>query len=192
MHLRAAAATLAALLASCSVTGPDPVALDAALASAPPGEQPRLWLAGDRLLGAAVPCSPLELPSAVRTMLAAIAPDGEQEFVARELGPRGAGFRIDVRYQDPPHVRSLLLAADGSVLERSHTVATIDAPEHVLAAGLRHGPFVDAIRVVSGPQREEFWELLVRERSGAVHVVRVGLDGAVLGSQRRFTARVDR
>jgi hypothetical protein len=192
MLLRAAAATLVALSAACSAIGPDPVALDAALATAPAGEQPRLWLDGDRLIGAAVPCSPIELPPAVRTMLAAIAPDGEQEFVARELGPRGAGFRIDVRYQDPPHVRSLLLAADGSVLERSHTVATIDAPEHVLAAGLRHSPLVDAIRMVSGPEREEYWELVVRERSGGVHVIRVGLDGTVLGSQRRFTARVDR
>lgn len=185
------AAGLGAALAACTGTGRLAAELDAALAMAPPGAAARLWLDGDRLNTAVVPCLPAELPPAVRQMLGAVAPDGERQFTGREWGPRGQGFRIEVRYHDPAHVRSVLLTDDGAVLERSHTVPLTEVPQHVLATALRHAPFVDEAWIVSGPQREEHWDLLLRERSGALHAVRIGLDGSAISQRRRLDARVE-
>jgi hypothetical protein len=191
MRIRHLAAGLCSALAACAGTGPRATELAAAIAAAPPGTAARLWLDGDRLGTAVVPCHQAELPPAVRQMLVAVAPDGERQFTGREWGPRGAGFRIEVRYADPAHVRSVLLTNDGAVLERSHTVPLTEVPQHVLATALRSAPFVDEAWVVSGPRREEHWELQLRDRSGALHAVRIGLDGRTIAQHRRLAARID-
>lgn len=191
MRIRHLAAGLCSALAACAGTGQRATDLAAALAIAPPGTMARLWLDGDRLGTVVVPCHTAELPPPVRQMMAAVAPDGERRFTGREWGPRGQGFRVEVRYDDPAHVRSVLLAMDGAVLERSHTVPLAEVPQHVVATALRTAPFVDEAWIVSGPQREEYWDLWLRERSGALHTTRIGLDGRAIASRRRLDARVD-
>ncbi|MCB9878862.1 MAG: hypothetical protein H6835_14805 [Planctomycetes bacterium] len=151
----------------------------------------RLLLDGDRVIGGATPAVAAEVPPAVRTTFDAVAPEGEQLFLGREWGPRGAGFRLEKRYLEPAHQRSVLVAADGHVLERAHTLPVPRVPKHVLATALEVGPFVDEARIVSGPLQEEYWALLVRDRAGALRVVLIDLDGAELARRRRVTARVD-
>jgi hypothetical protein len=151
----------------------------------------RLWLAGDRIVAATVPIGPGAMPLAVRTTIEAVLPDGTQTFAGREHGPRGHGFRIDKSYRQPEHQRSVLIADDGSVLERAHTVTIAEVPQAVLATALRTGPSVEESWIVSGPTSEEFWQFLVRDRSGRAFVVKVGLDGGPLGRLRRTAARID-
>jgi hypothetical protein len=164
----------------------------AELATAPGDTSPRLLLAGNKIVVATTPLfSAHELPRPVAQMAMAIAPDGERTFVGREWGPRGEGYRIDCRYTDPPHVRSMLLTAGGQVLERSHTVPIAEVPQPVLAAALQTGPLVDAAAIVSGPEREEYWLVQVRDRSNKRFVVQIGLDGRERARHRRFSAQLD-
>jgi hypothetical protein len=180
--------------AACSTVGPVPTELATLLTEAPAHMPARLWLDGSRLVGAAVPVGPGELPADARRMADAVQPRGELVFQGREWGPRGEGFRIDKHYaggEGPEHSRSLLVSADGRVLERDHTVPIPDVPQHVLATALQLGSHIDEARIVSGPEVEEYWAVLVRDRSGRVFVVEVTLDGRILRSRRRVEARVE-
>jgi hypothetical protein len=178
-------------LAACA-TAPSPTTtLAARLHDAPAGSAARLWLAGDRVVAAAVPVGPGSMPLAVRTTLQAVLPGGTQTFAGREHGPRGQGFRVDKSYPEPEHARTALVADDGAVLERAHTVPIAEVPQNVLATALRTGPAVDEAWIVSGPTTEEFWSFVLHDRAGRTFVVKVGLDGAPLGRMRRSAARVD-
>lgn len=180
-------------LAACAAGPALPPQLGRLLAEAPAGAAPRLWLAGDRIVGAAVPLGAHSLPPPVRTMVEAVAPGGESTFVGREWGVRGEGYRVEKHYRDttPPHARAVLVAADGTVLERWHTVPLPEVPQPVLATALRSGPMIAEARIVSGREREERWELVVRDRAGGEFVVHVGLDGAPLGRHRRLAGELE-
>jgi hypothetical protein len=177
--------------AACSTSGHVAPELSRLLADAPSDVPARLWLAGDRIVAAAAPLGPGVMPPAVRTTVDAIAPGGALVFAGREWGPRGDGFRVDKRYAEPDHQRSVLVALDGAVLERAHTVPLPDVPQHVLATALRTGPHVDEAWIVSGPETEEHWTFVVRDRGGRTFAVRVGLAGEPRGRLRRTSARVD-
>lgn len=162
------------------------------LADAEPNQTPRIGLAGDRVVSLAVPIDIRSLPGRARTSIDAIAPEGRLVFCASERGPRGAGFRVERAYEKPfEHVRSILATAAGEVLERSHTVPLTKVPQHVLAAALTPSSLVESAEIVSGPEREEFWRIVTKDRRGRVFVVRVGLDGTHLSVMRRNQSRVD-
>lgn len=182
---------LLSAMAACGAGPGVPPRLTEELGAAPPYTEARLCLVGDRIVGATAPLGPGTLPTAVRTTLLAVAPDGETTFTGREWGPRGEGFRIDKAYAEPAHRRSVLIAADGAVLERAHTVPIGDVPPDVLAVGAGIAAQLDAAWIVSGPLQEEHWTLVVRARSGETHVVQVGLDGKLRSVQRRVAARID-
>lgn len=184
-------ATTTLAFASCTGTSGASTSLARLLAESPPGAAARLWLSGDRIVAAAAPLGPGSLPPAVRTSLDAVAPGGATTFVGREWGARGDGFRIEKHYTEPAHSRSALLAADGAVLERAHTVPLAEVPQNVLATALRTGPTIDEAWIVSGPVAEELWHFVVRDRGGRVFTVRVGLGGEPLGRLRRTTANVE-
>lgn len=186
---RVAMASLLAC-AACSTAGAIPADLARLLAEAPPAATARLWLDGDRIVGAAVPTGPGDLPAGVRTMVDAVVPRGELEFQGREWSARGEGYRIDKRYSAEDR-RSVLISPAGTVLERDHTVAIADVPQHVLASALRIGSHIDEVRIVSGPEHEENWSLVLHDRSGRVFVAEITFDGRVLRSRRRVDARVD-
>jgi len=180
-------------LAACSTAAPVPESLQTLLGESPDGNSARLSIGGNRIVAAAVAIGNASLPKAARTAIEAIAPQGELLFAGREWGPRGAGFRVEKRYRDgvKEHVRSVLVDADGRVLERAHSVAIAEVPQHVLAAAMRVGPMIDEARIVSGPEREEYWSVSVRDRVGRTFVARVSLAGSLLDSVRRVSARVD-
>ena len=186
---RAAAAWSLCLLACASPPGVAPTTPGAAADEPPPA---RLTLAGDEVVAVATPTDLRGLPLAARTTVEAIAPEGELLFCGRERGPRGPGYRVEKRYEEPvPHVRSVLVDADGAVLERGHTLPLPDVPHHVLAAALTVAPFVESAEIVSGPTDEEFWRLVVRDRREHTFLVTVGLSGRTLSVHRRSAARVD-
>lgn len=180
-------------LGACSTTGIVPTNLAAAMAEAPTGTPTRLWLDGDRIVAAAVPVGPGALPPAVRTTIDAVAPRGELLWQGREWSGRGEGFRIEKRYREngSEHVRSALIGDDGAVLERSHSMPLGEVPQVVMATVLSSGPHVDEARIVSGPEREEYWSCTVRNRIGWVLVVEVGLDGVLLRKRRQVEARIE-
>jgi len=191
-HGRRGLALACALLAACSAAHPVPPAFADLLAEAPEDQPARLWLQGDQLVGAAVAVGPGAVPPDVRTAIPAVV-RGELLFQGREWGRRGSGFRIDKRYTigAVEHRCSALIARDGTVLERSHTVPLPEVPQEVLAAALSVGPQVDEARMVSGPLREEYWECTVRDRIGHTHIATIGLDGRLRGTVRRVQARID-
>jgi hypothetical protein len=183
---------LAAMLCACAGAHPHRAQLAALLQDAPNDAPARFTLAGDRLVGAAAPLGPGELPPEVRIVFDAIAPAGRTLFVGREWGERGDGYRLDKEYPDEPGApqRSVLAARDGTVLERWHTVPLPDVPQHVLATALRVGPFVDQVRKVSGREHEELWTLVVRDRTRRTFAVDIGLDGALLRRARVLPAQL--
>jgi hypothetical protein len=176
---------------ACAARSAVPTALAAELAESPPAAEARLWLAGDRIVAAAIPLGPGWLTPTVQTTLRAVAPDGETTFTAREYGPRGTGLRIEKHYTEPAHDRSVLIGEDGAVLERAHTWPIPEVPQDVLATALRTGPKITTAWIVSGPTAEEYWDLVVQDRDGQTIVVRIGLDGRELARSRRGRARID-
>jgi hypothetical protein len=169
-----------------------PMDLGERLAAAPAGTSARLWLRQDRIVSASVPTGGRGLPLPVRTAIEAVLPDGETTFVGEEWGPFGEGFRIDKRYGEPePHERTALIARDGRVLQRAHTVPLRKVPEHVLAAAIVVAPLAAAAWIVSGPEHEEHWTIVVRTRSGEEHAVDVSLDGRRHRSRRRLDGRIE-
>lgn len=180
--------------AACSTAGPVPVSLAALLAEAPAGAPARLWLDGNRIVGAAVPVGPGELPADARRTAEAVQPRGELVFQGREWGPRGFGYRIDKHYAGEPgpeHSRSLLVTEDGRVLERSHSVPIPDVPQHVLATAMQVGNHVDEAHIVSGAEHEEHWSVQVHDRAGRLWAVEVTLDGRLVQSRRSMAARIE-
>ncbi|MFO1076710.1 MAG: hypothetical protein U1E73_03180 [Planctomycetota bacterium] len=177
---------------ACSSSAAVSARLQATLAEMPEDSPARLWLEGDRIAAAAVATGPGSLPQAVRTAVEAVEPGGETVFQGREWGARGEGYRVDKHYvlagQD--HRRTALVAADGRVLERGHSVPIAEVPQAVLAAALDVGPTVVEAMIVSGPEVEEFWRCEVTDRLGRSYVVTVGLDGGRRGVVRRVAATV--
>lgn len=178
------------LLTGCaSAPGPS---LGELLRDAVVGEHARLTVEGDQVVAFATPFDYRALPAAARKTCDTVAPEGALLYCASERGPRGAGFRVEKRYQEPvPHERSLLVDAAGRVLERSHTLPVSDAPQHVLGTALGCGPFVERVEIVSGPVREEFWRVLVKDRRGRVFTATIDLGGELLHLRRRSQSRVD-
>lgn len=163
------------------------------LGEAKAGATPQLAFAGDDLVGVAVPVEPLTIPRNVRTTFEAIAPGGETEFLGREWGPRGPGYRLVKRYRDggAEGVRSVLVDGAGAVLERSHSVPLGEVPQDVLATALRFGHDVEEVRIVSGPEREEGWGVVVRDHAGHTFALTIGLDGRLRARAVRCGARID-
>lgn len=190
---RLAVSSLSIALVACTGTGRSLASMVQLRAEAPTDATARFTLAGDRIVASAVPLGPGTLPPGVRTTFEAVAPGGTTTFVGRETGPRGDGFRLDKVYTDGLRqtTRSVLADSDGRVLERWHTVPIPEVPQHVLAVALRTGPVIEEARIVSGPEREEHWTFLVRDRSARPFVVTVGLAGEPMGRLRRSQAVVD-
>lgn len=180
-------------LAACTAGVGLPPGFPALLAECPDRAPARLWIAGDRIVAAAVAVGPGTLPPPVRQSLEAVAPHGEVTFQGREWGPRGEGFRIDKQYRidGVEHTRSALITADGTVLERSHSVPVAEAPQAVLGTALQFGQRIEDVQIVSGREREECWQLLLTDRLGRTILLTTDLDGRLIGSLRRVAAHVD-
>ena len=185
-------ATLAALpgCASGSDTTPD---LSRWLTEVPEAMPTRLWIAGDRIVRAAAALGPGSIPQAARTAIEAVAPGGDVRFQGREWGPGGDGFRVEKHYADadPEHSRSVLVTADGAVLERAHTVPVTQVPRDVLNTALGAAPQVEAAWIVSDATRERFWVCELRNRIGYALILQIDLQGNLLSASRRIEARVD-
>jgi hypothetical protein len=186
-----ARATALLFLCACGGLPKLPPGFTAALAESPTEPPCRLRTAGDRVVAAAVPVGPGGLPPAVRTAIDSIQPGGKTLFAGREWGPRGDGYRSEKLYTDQgqEHFRSLLVAADGRVLERSHSVPLASAPPAVVTAAMASGPEVMRLEIVSGPEHEEGWRATVRNRAGWTHEVILSLRGTVLQVSRVVAAQ---
>jgi hypothetical protein len=128
----------------------------------------------------------------VRTAVDTIQPGGTALFAGREWGPRGEGYRIEKLYteQGEEHFRSLLVAADGSVLERSHSVPLVSVPPAVVTAAMGSGPEILRLEIVSGPEHEEGWRATVKNRAGWTYEVLLTLRGSVLQVSRVVPAQL--
>ncbi|MGE3171408.1 MAG: hypothetical protein AB7O97_02205 [Planctomycetota bacterium] len=187
----AAAAAALALPAACA--GPAlPRGFVAAAAEAPEDMPARLWLDGDAVTAAACGVGPGGLPAPVRSAVEAVTPGGETVFVGREWGPAGDGYRVDKRYADGPdeQFRSALIAPDGAVLERSHSVPLLQVPPAVLTAAAAVGRDVQRCEIVSGPEREQGWRALVVDGGGRTFALGIGLDGRLRTRHRLVSARI--
>lgn len=157
-----------------------------AAATAPEEAPARLWLQGDRIVGAAAAIGPGALPQPARAAMDAVAPGGEQTFLGREWGPRGEHFRVEKRYQDggAETFRSALVTAEGDVSERSHTVPISKVPPAVLGAAMKFGRDLRRCDIVCDAVAEREWRIHCIDGGGRTFVVSVGLDGSPLGASR--------
>lgn len=162
-------------------------------AEAPQGTAVRIVTDRDELVGVAVPVGPGGLPAHVRMRVDAIQPGGDAVFEGREWGPRGDGFRVDKRYREgsEEHWRSVLVSAQGEVLERSHSLPLPEVPQAVLLSAMRDGRRdVTRIDIVSGGFREELYRLWTVDRIGREYVVECDLDGDLLGVWRQLATHL--
>lgn len=163
-----------------------------ALAESPLDAPARLWLDGERVAGGAVALGPGGLPRPVRVAADGIAPGGETVFSGREWGPAGTGFRIEKRYLEgaTESFRSVLLTADGAVLERAHSVPLHEVPAAVLMTAMAVGRDVLRCDIVADAARERSWSAYVRNAIGWTFVVAIGLDGSLLELRREVAATI--
>ena len=130
----------------CALTGacaaPHP-GLDfaATLASAPAGPACRLVLRDGRIVRCATPIPEEAIPAAaLRTSEEYVQPGGQLVFAGREWATDGTdgGYRLIKHYHNgdgaAPTRRSVLVAADGTVLERTHEIPPADGPARALEA----------------------------------------------------------
>ncbi len=173
------------LLAGCATgRGLEPVF--ALAAEAPEDMGLRLWFDGSTLVAAATGIGPHRLPAPVRATIDGVAPAGELLFVGRECGPFGDGFRVDKRYRDGSEesFRSALIAADGSVLERRHSVPLAQVPAAVLTTAMRVGRDVRRCEIRSDSAHEVGWNAIVVDGAGHTYELELGLDAALLARHR--------
>src|SRR5262245_37248794 len=182
---------LSALAAACAGPGL-PAGFAAAAAAAPEDTPARLWIDGDAVVAAAAGVGPGGLPLAVRTAIDAVAPGGELQFAGREWSAAGDGYRVDKRYVDGPDesFRSALIAADGAVLERSHSVPIGKVPTAVLTAALTVGRDVRRCEIVADAAQETGWRAIVSDGAGRSFVATIGLQGGLRSVYRIVNARL--
>ncbi len=172
-------ALLAAGLAGCR-SGPGP-GLQDLLANAAPDGACRLQVEGDRIVQAAIPLAPHDLPPEVRISADAIAPGGSRTFAGRELRPRGAYYRIEVRYEDRAEetFRSMLLDDNGDVIERTHGVSIARVPVDILTAAMTRARRLERCEIVSNTETEIGWRITARDDAGRRLLLELDLQGAI-------------
>lgn len=177
--------------AACAVPGLPP-GFALAVAENPEDLPVRLWIEGDAIRGGATGVGRGGLPLAVRTTAAAVVTDGETVFQGREWGPAGTGFRIEKRRTEAGQELfcSALIADDGSVLERSHSVPLAKVPTSVLAAATAIGRDVQRCEIVSDREREIGWRAVVGDGLGRTYVLGIDLDGSLRKRHRLVAARI--
>lgn len=162
-----------------------------AAATAPEEAPARLWLQGDRIVGAAAAIGPGALPQPARTAMDAVAPGGEQTFLGREWGPRGEHFRVEKRYVDGSGAatyRSALVTAEGQVIERSHSIVVNKVPPAVLGEAMKLGRDLRRCDIVSDAITEREWRIHCVDGGGRTFVVVVDMDGSLIAANRVVTA----
>lgn len=192
MSLRLAWLSLVAL-GACAGAPALPTGFAELAAEAPDDEPLRLCLDGERIVSASASLGPGALPLAVRVTADAIAPGGRVVFTGREWGPRGSGYRVEKAYRDgkQEHFRSMLLAGDGAVLERSHSLPIGEVPQPVLLAAQAPARIdVRRVDIVSGPTAEECYRVLVADRAGRTFLVECDLRGRSAVTWRIVNARI--
>lgn len=182
---------LCALFVACAGPGRAP-ALSAWLSEAPEAEPARLWLVDDQVVRAIVPLGPGAVPQAARDRVEQAAPGGTVAFHGREWGPFGSGFRIDKHYDDHQVAlqRTVLVSADGRLLDFGQAVPLTQVPRAVLDAALAIGRDVQVCWLFAEPGRDPRWECTVQDRIGRTHVVTIDVDGRVRSTSREVGARL--
>lgn len=187
-----ALATIA--LGACRSGGLPPGFAEAA-ATAPEDTPARLWLRGDRVVGAAAGIGPGAVPQAAKAAMDAVAAGGELTFLGREWGQRGESFRVEKRYADggAETFRSALVTAEGEVVERSHTVPISKVPPVVLGAAMRFGRDLRRCDIVSDALAEREWRIHCVDGGGRRFLVVVDLEGSLIAANRvvEATLRAD-
>ncbi len=184
--------TIAALLLSgCAANGWHADFVRAA-ATAPEDMPARIEANADGIVAAAAAIGPGGLPSAAKTAMDAIAPGGVTLFLGREWGPWGQGYRVEKRYDDGPDAsyRSALVAGDGSVLQRSHSVPIAKTPAAALGAAMPFGRDIRRCEIVSDAETEREWRITTKDGGGRTLRVRVGLDGRRIDVHRVLGAEL--
>ncbi|GAB4152875.1 MAG: hypothetical protein Fur0037_21710 [Planctomycetota bacterium] len=150
----------------------------------------RLTLRGTEVVSSSVPVSRAGLPERVRTMIEAIAPGGTTLRLSRERGPLGEGYRVEKDLGNGDF-RAMLIAPDGSVLERSHAVPLGEVPQQVLLAATAPGRIdVRRCEIVSDGARETGWRILVLDGAGRAYSCECSLDGDLLSRSRILDAEI--
>ena len=170
------------VLAACAAHPQPPAAFAAALARAGSGFVER---EAGAIVRGAVPCSASALPRGATVTIRTLQPGGEMDALEQVFVGDEALFFARHRYADATTPsRSVLVAGDGRVIERSHEVpAAGDDP--TLAPALRAaqaalGEPTARVEIVHGAPGSEWLRV-----SGSARIVDCALDGAVRSVRER-------
>lgn len=178
---------LSACLTACAGTGSVPDAFTRAAAAAPPDAVCTLAVHGGEVLSLTVPLAWRQLPEPIARTVASIQPGGNSE-AAREWSDAGDGYRIVTTYGDGDQ-RTLRLAIDGTVRERSHTLAldAVDEAARLAITKLRLGT-ITHVEATQGEANREWYRFWLRDDAGREHVVDCELDGGGARARRLLAA----
>ncbi len=118
-------------LCACSAPGVAPELLDP-LRRTPDGGAARVALTPKGIVEVSLPVAETEVPAVVRRTAEALAPGGQRRI---EHLPGDGHYRVDVDLGEDAagRFRSVRLTADGTVVERSHSLPVDAAPAAIVA-----------------------------------------------------------
>jgi len=161
------------LLAAASCTAPpsSPAAFLATLDELPTGQVPRLYLTAGEPPRWALPMPYDEFPSSVGRTVETVLQDGELRFAGRVYGGPEDAYLVEKLYPvlGSHHLRRALVASDGRVLLRSHTLPIAEAPDPVAKRISARGE-LESLEFVEG-RASSYYRAIILE-AGALRRVR--------------------
>lgn len=150
----------------------------------PPGETPRLFLDASTALRWVIPIEQADLPPTVSRTARAVQQGGELRFVGKVYGGPEDSYLIETAYPDiaADHLRRLIVAADGRVILRSHSLPRADLPGQLLAEITSMGE-LETLEFVEG-EGPSYYRATIIETGGARRVKSYSQAGELLWETR--------
>lgn len=185
--MRPAVIPLLLVMGSCAASPFNQTQLLEALDALSPEQNPRLFLAADQAPYWVIPIAYSDLPTIVSRTARAVQPGGELRFTGKVYGGPEDAYLIETVYAEiaDDHLRRMIIASDGRVLLRSHSLPKSDLPEE-LAARIAAKGKLETLEFVAG-DGPSYYRVTILDADGARRVRSYTLAGDPLWQARVLT-----
>lgn len=157
------------------------------------GNGVRIELEGEKIVRTSVPIDASELPEHVHLAVAAIQPRGRTLEVARIWTPNGGGHAVGVIHGEfgAARRRHVVVADDGSVLERSHEIRLDEVSKSVRDVIRRLGRGeIARVEVVQRGPADESYRFEIEGPKGLRTIATCTLSGTMVRTARLIDAEL--